>query len=63
MGNLREQQIEAELNALQPGLAELYDYMGRGNSKTCKVKADNDFYFFGDNRDRYLLDNAINYFG
>lgn len=56
-------EMEDYLNSLQPGLAELADYVFYGNTKSSNVRVEDDFYRSGYNREHFLVEQRENFFG
>jgi len=51
------------LDNIQPGLAEMAAYVFNGDTRTCKVHEDGDFYKSQYNRVHYLQGSIMNHFG
>lgn len=51
------------LDDIQPGLAEMSAYIFDGDTATCKVKSGDGFYKSRFNREHYLKEAHVNFFG
>ena len=51
------------LDDIQPGLAEMAAAIFNGDTKTCRVHEEGDFYKSRYNRFHYLQGSIMNYFG